>query len=142
MIKESFILVRTIKAGGIWTKPCGYAVFITAVVFKEVYTSVGFVFPLADLADREDLNGLGRNTHVCIHVCKCKQCVIWLHSICYLRLVYVQKAKAGIWDCLAECEYYFSIHAQMHKIKIGKCLYFARQRQEDQSKVNICKVPQ
>lgn len=33
-------------------------------------------------------------TRMCIHVCKCKQCVIWLHNICYLRLVYTQKEKS------------------------------------------------
>lgn len=35
-----------------------------------------------------------------------------------------EKILAGIWNSLTEYEYYFSIHALTHTIKIGKDLFF------------------
>ena len=35
-----------------------------------------------------------------------------------------EKKLAGIWNSLTEYEYYFSIHALTHTIKIGKDLFF------------------
>lgn len=57
-----------------------------------------------------------------------------------------EKILAGIWNSLTEYEYYFSIHALTHTIKIGKDLFFffflARKKQEHQSKINAIEASQ
>lgn len=93
-----------------------------------------FCFPPEERWKTGGPTGLGKNKHACAYMCTNVGNVqfgfitfaTWLWYAC-------TKKNAGIWNWLAACEYYFSIHAHMHKIKY---FHFARQWLDDHSKVS------
>lgn len=92
------VIQRIAKAGGIWKNPCDSALFITTIVFKEICTPVHILFPSYRQMKNGRTDWLGeKHTHMCMHVYKCRQCVIWLHSICHLTLICMQKGKKKTW---------------------------------------------